>query len=239
MIDALAVVTNEAVEGVDARELHRILGVGRDFSHWICEQIARFGLVEGEDFSPFSAKSSGGRPALEYALSLNAAKLIALSQNSDAARGARAALLKIERAWNSPSAVMARALQMAHAELMRTKQEQQHALEQIAVLAPKAEAHDRLSEARGDVSLMDAGRILEQQPLKFLRRLEADRILFRGSHGVLEPFAEHRDAGRFRVRVTEVDGRAFVQTLVTPVGLQWLAARYPAPRALVSAGGAA
>ncbi len=100
-------------------------------------------------------------------------------------------------------------------------------IQYVQELEPKAAAHDRLSAANGDVSLMDAGRILGRQPLKLCRQMEADGLLFRGSHGVLEPYAEHRNRGYFRVRITEVDGQAFVQTLVTPAGVQWLASRYP------------
>jgi phage antirepressor YoqD-like protein len=55
-----------------------------------------------------------------------------------------------------------------------------------------------------------------------------DGILFRGSHGTPEPRHELRERGLFRVRVTESNGNAYVQTLVSPLGLQWLAGRYPA-----------
>ena len=101
------------------------------------------------------------------------------------------------------------------------------ALQLIAELKPKAEAHDRLSAARGDVCLQDAGRILGRQPNVLVRTLIDDGILFRGAHGKPEPQHEYRERTYFRVRVTEVNGEAYVQTLVTPRGLQWLASRYP------------
>ena len=34
------------------------------------------------------------------------------------------------------------------------------------------------------------------------------------------------------LRVKEVDGQAYIQTMVTPRGLLWLAARYPASDAV-------
>jgi anti-repressor protein len=98
----------------------------------------------------------------------------------------------------------------------------------LAVAAPKAEAHDRLSNAQGDVSLQEAGRILGRKPNVFVATLIEDGILFRGAHHRAEPVAEYRERGYFRVRISEVDGFAFGQTLVTPRGLQWLAGRYPA-----------
>jgi prophage antirepressor-like protein/phage antirepressor YoqD-like protein len=100
-------------------------------------------------------------------------------------------------------------------------------MEKIAELTPKAEAHDRLSLARGDVNLQEAGRALGWGPNLFIWRLLDDGLLFRAAGGRPEPHAEHLKAGRFRVVVTERDGQAWPQTVVTPAGLQWLAGRYP------------
>jgi anti-repressor protein len=247
VIDALAVITNEAREGVDARQLHAALGIGRDFSTWIRENIDRFGFTEGQDYSPFSGDRSdglAGKPRAEYALSLNAAKLIALSQNSAAARAARVALVQIEERWNSPDAVMARALQMAHATIARTRHDVQEGLARIAALLPKAELHDRLIAAGGDICLQDAGRSLGHGPNKFIKTLLADRILFRVHRKRMEPFAQYgpAGAGHFRVRLVPVGvdqfGRDKVrhQVLVTPSGLTWLARRYApgcTPQALI------
>ena len=233
MIDALAVTTDEGREGVDARALHEALGVGRDFSTWIREAVERFGLVVGQDYvtaQGLRTPESGSAKAREqvstdYALSLPAAKLIAISTRGPAAVEARKALLEIEERWNSPAAVMARALQMAHAELARTK----HATERaLAELTPKAEALDRLAAARGDVCLQDAGRILARQPNVFVRTLIEDGVLFRGAHGKPEPRGDLRERGLFSVRVKQVDREAYVQTFVTPAGLIWLSERYPA-----------
>jgi phage antirepressor YoqD-like protein len=97
----------------------------------------------------------------------------------------------------------------------------------IAELTPKAEALDRLSSAHGDLCLQDAGRALGRQPNVLVRMMIEDGVLFRGAHGKPEPMAAYRESGYFRLRVIEQDGLAFVQTLVTPRGLVWLAARYP------------
>jgi prophage antirepressor-like protein len=102
--------------------------------------------------------------------------------------------------------------------------------QEIAILRPKAELHDRLTAAGGDVSLMDCGRILGWQPRKFTTMLQKAKVLFRGSRGALEPYAEYLP--HFRIRIVPVgvddDGRDVtrVQTMVRPEGVQWLARRY-------------
>ncbi len=102
----------------------------------------------------------------------------------------------------------------------------------IAELTPKAEGYDRLSSAEGLLNLQEAGKTLGLGANRLQWRLIDDGILFRGRHGKAEPKQEHVDAGRFVLRVRVVDGdeiggHGYVQTLVTPRGVQWLAERYP------------
>jgi len=52
---------NEEVNSVNARELHKLLEVGKDFSTWVKGRIEKFGFIEDLDFSPLLGKSSGGQ----------------------------------------------------------------------------------------------------------------------------------------------------------------------------------
>jgi anti-repressor protein len=106
----------------------------------------------------------------------------------------------------------------------------------IAELTPKAEGFDRLSSAEGLLNLQEAGKALGLGANRLQWRLIDDGILFRGRHGKAEPKQEHVEAGRFVLRVREVDGQQYVQTLCTPRGLTWLAERYPAEPIRHSAG---
>lgn len=81
----------------DARDLHSFLGVGRDFSNWIRGRIEQYGFVEGEDFSPILAKSTGGRPGVEYHLILDMAKELAMVENNDQGRQVRRYFIAMER----------------------------------------------------------------------------------------------------------------------------------------------
>lgn len=81
----------------DARDLHQFLSVGRDFSTWVKDRIEQYGFVEGEDFSPFLGKSTGGRPGMEYHLTLDTAKELAMVENNEQGRQVRRYFIAMER----------------------------------------------------------------------------------------------------------------------------------------------
>lgn len=58
---------------VYARELHEFLEIGTDFTIW-CKRMFEYGFDEGIDFIPILSKSTGGRPSVDYGLSLDCAK---------------------------------------------------------------------------------------------------------------------------------------------------------------------
>lgn len=102
MTQQLIPVFNGALAGqqqqlCDARDLHTFLGVGRFFSNWIKERIEQYGFVEGEDFLPVLAKSTGGRPATEYHLTLDTAKELAMVENNEQGRQVRRYFIAMER----------------------------------------------------------------------------------------------------------------------------------------------
>ena len=89
-----------AIQTVNARELHAFLGVGKDFSTWMNDRIQQYGFVENQDFVIFSQnceKPKGGRPAKEFALTLDMAKELAMVENNDKGREARQYFIECER----------------------------------------------------------------------------------------------------------------------------------------------
>lgn len=82
---------------VDARELHLFLEVKRDFSNWIKDRIEKYGFEADRDFSPILAKSISGRPSIEYALTLDTAKELAMVENNEKGRQARRYFIEVEK----------------------------------------------------------------------------------------------------------------------------------------------
>jgi phage anti-repressor protein len=81
---------------VDARELHSTLESKKDFSTWMREKIVQADLIEGKDFSPKKGESTGGRPSIDYQLTMDAAKEICLLQQTQKAKELRRYLIKLD-----------------------------------------------------------------------------------------------------------------------------------------------
>lgn len=139
---------------VSARELHDFLEVGSDFRHWF-PRMCEYGFEEGKDFRTFLTESSGGRPAQDAEITIDMAKELCMLQRNDKGKQARQYFLQLERDWNSPEKVMARALQIAHKRI--------HTLsEKIEQDAPKVLFADSVATAKTSILIFDLAKIIKQ-----------------------------------------------------------------------------
>ena len=114
-------IKGHAAQLVDARQLHAFLGVGRDFSNWIKGRIQEYGFVEKQDYllaktgeqhqldSPKPANQisrspnrgsgdcGGDRRSIDYYLTLDMAKELAMVERTDRGRQARRYFIECER----------------------------------------------------------------------------------------------------------------------------------------------
>lgn len=80
------------VQTVSAKELHAFLGVGRDFSNWIKGRILKYGFIENRDYIVFAKPGEnplGGRPEIEYHISVDMAKQLTMVEDNDKGTQAR------------------------------------------------------------------------------------------------------------------------------------------------------
>jgi len=78
--ERLPILQRENDSWINGRNLHEQLKVGRDYSNWMKEQLDELDVEEGKEFTPSKAKTSkqGGRPKIEYSLTVETAKEIAM-----------------------------------------------------------------------------------------------------------------------------------------------------------------
>lgn len=90
---------------VNARELHGFLQVGRVFAAWIAERVEKYGFIDGQDFVVFSESGKnpkGGRPTVEYHISIDMAKELAMVENNAQGRRIRRYFIECERRLRGP-----------------------------------------------------------------------------------------------------------------------------------------
>ena len=95
--------------------------------------MCEYGFFEGTDFCSFLSESSGGRPAVNHQLTIDMAKQLCMIQRTEIGRKFRQYFIQVEEAWNSPEAVMARALQFANQQLALLKHQNMELTDTIAV----------------------------------------------------------------------------------------------------------
>lgn len=144
---------------VSGRELHKALEIKTGYKDWF-PRMCDYGFVEGKDFCSFLSESTGGRPAVDHQITIAMAKELCMIQRSDIGRKFRQYFIKVEEAWNSPEAVMARALQFANRQLELVQKQNTELLEtvvvqnqQIAELKPKATYYDVVLKCRDAVNI--------------------------------------------------------------------------------------
>lgn len=141
---------------VSARELHEFLEIDTRFNDWF-HRMTDYGFTEGMDFYSFLSKTSeqGGRPSTDYQLTIDMAKELAMIQRNDKGRQARQYFIQIEKDWNSPEKVMARALEFAHKEIHSLTARIEHD-------KPKVLFADSVASSKASILVGEMAKILKQ-----------------------------------------------------------------------------
>lgn len=139
---------------VSARDLHEFLEVGSEYSHWF-KRMCEYGFTEGQDFSPFLTESTGGRPAQDAAISIDMAKEICMLQRNEKGKVARQYFIQLEKDWNSPEKVMARALRIADRRLKMLE-------EKVEADRPKVLFADSVTASKNSILVGEMAKLLKQ-----------------------------------------------------------------------------
>lgn len=113
--------TDTDIKVVNARELHQALGVKKDFTSWIKTNLKNYETAESVENKPFTLKGECEIDAIrlvipatnstpkkvEYILTLNTAKEIAMMSRCEKGRAIRKYFIEIEKAYNSTIQVLA------------------------------------------------------------------------------------------------------------------------------------
>src|SRR5260364_326881 len=201
------------VQTVNARELHAFLENGARFNDWIKKRIADYGFQEGHDYMRFELpagmkmaenggdlggidsaqknvalksmgySSFGQQGRIEYALTLDMAKELAMVERNAKGKQARQYFIECER--RAIDAVHRDPIQIlndpaAMRGLLLTYSEKVIELEsKLNAQAPKVEALDRIAMANGAMCITDAAKTLQIRPTELFGWLHSNRWIYR------------------------------------------------------------
>ena len=140
---------------VSARELHAGLEISERFQSWFNRQL-QYGFQESTDYIGCKEFNTLAKQELQdYQISVDMAKQICMIQRSEKGRMYRQYFLGLEKAWNTPEQVMARALRMANRSIESLKDRctflGEQVVEQqkiIGELQPKANYVDTILQSK-------------------------------------------------------------------------------------------
>lgn len=139
---------------VSARDLHEALEVKTQFKDWF-PRMCEYGFEDGKDFCSFLSESTGGRPSQDAQITVDMAKEIAMLQRTEKGKEVRKYFIQIEKEWNSPERVMARALTIANKTIETLKIENSE-------MKPKALFADAVASSKTSILIGQLAKILTQ-----------------------------------------------------------------------------
>lgn len=158
---------NFDTQTVSARELYEQLEISKRFSAWF--ETNSQGFVEGEDFTSVlkgtEVQNNGGiqvRELQDYNLTVDMAKHLCLMSRTEKGKQCRQYLLDLEKAWNTPEQVMARALKIANRTIDSLKEHNTKLIEDCERMKPKEIFADAVSASKTSILIGDLAKLICQ-----------------------------------------------------------------------------
>ena len=172
---------------VSGRDLHNVLEVKTAYKDWF-PRMCEYGFIEGTDFSSILSESTGGRPSADHQLTIDMAKELCMVQRTPKGKQCRQYFIQLEKAWNSPEAIMARALQFAQSQLVSIRNQNQQLQctvavqqQQITEMQPKVSYYDVVLNCKDLISTSAIAKDYGKSAIWMNRYLHEQGIQFKQS----------------------------------------------------------
>lgn len=188
------ITVNFDTQTVSLRDLHQTLEVKERFSVWADRIKATFEDELTSVGKPTEVQNNGGiqvRTLEDYETSIDIAKHICLMSKTEKGRECRQYLIDLEKAWNTPEQIFARALKLADQtiESLKTK---------VIEMQPKADFFDCVADSKSAFSMNEVAKVLDYKGIGRNKLFE-----FLREQGILDrynvPYQRYVDCGWFRV----------------------------------------
>lgn len=167
---------NFDTQTVSARELHEQLHIKTAFKDWF-PRMAEYGFVEGTDFNmlkierlQMEGSREVRREVTDYNISVDMAKQICMIQRTPEGKAVRQYLIDLEKAWNTPEQVMARALKLADQTIDRLKSDNKALIADNERMKPKEIFADAVSTSHTSILIGDLAKLICQNGVQIGQR---------------------------------------------------------------------
>lgn len=146
---------------VSGRQLHMFLDIGTEYTKWF-SRMCEYGFDERNDFNSvnfdevrFEGSREVKRTLQNHEMTLDMAKEIAMIQRNERGKQARQYFISIEKEWNSPEKIMARALLIAN-------EQKEELIAKIEADKPKVLFADSVAVSAGTMLVRELAKIITQ-----------------------------------------------------------------------------
>ena len=162
--ELICVTEKDGIQGVSARELYEKLEISHRFNEWF-QTMCSYGFVCDSDFTSVQSSTvvnnGANKPIQDYFITVEMAKQICMLQRTDKGKEYRDYFIRLEKAWNTPEAVMARALQFANKTLENAKSVIAQQKQQLIEQRPKVEFFDAVASSHDAIDMGNVAKVLE------------------------------------------------------------------------------
>lgn len=194
---------------VSARDLHEQLNIEKRFSAWF--ETNSKGFIENEDFTSVLTgtvvNNGATRELQDYNLSIDMAKHICLMSRTEKGRECRQYFIDLEKAWNTPEQIFARALKMADAEIKKLKANNDYLIKDNERMKPKEIFADAVSASDSSMLVRDVAKIIKQNGIamgekRFYKWLRENGYVCKSD---TSPTQKAMELGLFEVTIRTID----------------------------------
>jgi len=207
---------------ISARDLHEGLGIEKRFSAWFDTNST--GFIESEDYTPYLwVHPQNKQEFTDYHLTVDMAKHICLMSRTEKGKQCRQYLIDLEKAWNTPEQVFARALKLADKEIDKLKADKSILIEDVQRMKPKEIFADAVSASHTSILVGEMAKLLRQNGVdigekRMFAWLRNNGYLIKGGRSDHNtPTQKSANMGLFETKETViVDGKGISYVKPTP-----------------------
>lgn len=197
---------------VSARALHTGLEISRRFSVWF--ETNSQGFVENEDYTSVLSgtvvNNGAHREIQDYSLSVDMAKHICLMSRTEKGKQIRQYFIDLEKAWNTPEQIMARALKVADKRIELLKQDNVVLAQDVERMRPKEIFADAVAASHTSILIGELAKLLKQNGVETGQRrlftwMRDNGYLIKGGSSRNMPTQKGMELGLFEIKETTIN----------------------------------